>query len=1077
MHRSIFLKSTWSAIVLLGLIGMTPLCPAADIVSTLTLQNFDGGYISAEDTLLLGTAANYGGLTHIAVGGLSGQSGFASSLIRFPGFYGGWGVYALPTYSVIRKATLRLYSYDAVANTSVRVYRMDQSWSVGAGTGDVIPGKSCMAYRNYRTDGAYTAHPSSTWGHDGIMHDGPVIGYDADPAFVKGTAQGVGWVEFDVTAMVRKWYSDFVHNYSSTIQWGFYLVSDRGVTMSFHSCDYEDNPALRPMLVIDYTYADDPNPNVVPSAIVLPTTHTHADVEAAVLLQDYLERIQGTTTRISYRDDSPANAVIIGDHPGNAAVKTLLQTTYPTTGADWVTVGRNREAIAVTADGTNVHLLGNCPQATIWAARAWLEHLGVRWLFPHPQGIFIPTDSVIIDPSLSIMESPSMALRGNCGYGGSVGYSASEAHRSSCVVVGPTYGPLASDRYVRLSYGHDGYTHFLNKSVYFAAHPDWYAMVNGVRGGEPWQVCFTSEPAAQQYAANAIAELQQELLKGTPIERIQIGLSPRDAPIDCQCPTCQAILSAGGNDTDLVIHFANRVASIVKASYPDARFMVMAYYEHFAPPAVETPDSNLIIEIARYNTVPNIDHSKPMLDPVNSAEFCATYNDYRSAGVGLACYTYYGHYLVMTPWPVLTQMSYDFPRFAAESTWIGSINEAHGHWGTQGPNLYLLGKLMWNAGQDVSALMADYYAKGYGPAGPYVQAYFQAMQAAVDTSTDDLWGYLWEMPEIFTPSLIDTCDGLIAQARGQLPVCDVDTAWRVSLVCDAWNTSKSILEAMARYVTATPQSSDLDYMVPHLQEAWDYAQTDNGRMAFEYNVCNSILNSRYRQPLAMPLAALPVGTHNYTDKCYYGGATKFHAAQVSGYFYDYWATMLSPGQTGTMDIPIAAAAGGRLTAGQIKIACAGGSGDVLTHCVSVIDASDVEHVLGTDYTTVSNWMTVPAAALADGFTLRIRQINPTANTYAYAIGSVNMTFTVAAKTVPEDCPDVIAMGYALGGDINGDCVVDMTDFTMIATEWLTEADNGDLNHDSQVNLNDFRILQAAWNQCNMPGNANCVVNW
>jgi hypothetical protein len=59
-------------------------------------------------------------------------------------------------------------------------------------------------------------------------------------------------------------------------------------------------------------------------------------------------------------------------------------------------------------------------------------------------------------------------------------------------------------------------------------------------------------------------------------------------------------------------------------------------------------------------------------------------------------------------------------------------------------------------------------------------------------------------------------------------------------------------------------------------------------------------------------------------------------------------------------------------------------------------------------------------------------------------------------TVPEPAPH-------LEGDINGDCIVNMADFSILSVNWgLTGPNEADLNGDQIVNMADFSIISANW---------------
>jgi hypothetical protein len=84
-----------------------------------------------------------------------------------------------------------------------------------------------------------------------------------------------------------------------------------------------------------------------------------------------------------------------------------------------------------------------------------------------------------------------------------------------------------------------------------------------------------------------------------------------------------------------------------------------------------------------------------------------------------------------------------------------------------------------------------------------------------------------------------------------------------------------------------------------------------------------------------------------------------------------------------------------------------------------------------------------------------------------------------------DCESVIAGGYRLTSDLDGDCYVGYQDLGMIAYYWLRN-DCVSLDNcqgadfaptDGMVDFLDFSDFAPQWMQCNDPTGANCAPNW
>jgi len=84
-----------------------------------------------------------------------------------------------------------------------------------------------------------------------------------------------------------------------------------------------------------------------------------------------------------------------------------------------------------------------------------------------------------------------------------------------------------------------------------------------------------------------------------------------------------------------------------------------------------------------------------------------------------------------------------------------------------------------------------------------------------------------------------------------------------------------------------------------------------------------------------------------------------------------------------------------------------------------------------------------------------------------------------------DCSAVLAGGYKLDSDLNGDCYVDLLDLGIIAYYWLHTDCTAPGNcqgadfvpTDGTVDFLDFADFGPEWMQCNNPQDANCTYNW
>lgn len=109
------------------------------------------------------------------------------------------------------------------------------------------------------------------------------------------------------------------------------------------------------------------------------------------------------------------------------------------------------------------------------------------------------------------------------------------------------------------------------KEKYFTAHPEYYALIDGVRtAGEHAQLCLTAEGLAEEVAVNVIA-----LLDKNPAARY-ISVSQNDNENFCTCDRCREVERTAGR-CNLLFGFINQVADIVAKAHPDVKIHTYAY--------------------------------------------------------------------------------------------------------------------------------------------------------------------------------------------------------------------------------------------------------------------------------------------------------------------------------------------------------------------------------------------------------------------------------------------------------------------------------------------------------------------
>lgn len=702
--------------------------------------------------------------------------------------------------------------------------------------------------------------------------------------------------------------------------------------------------------------------------IVVPQEATAGETFAAEELQIFVRKMSGAELPIVKADqagDGPA--ILVGRQPGNGAVIDELNGRH----------GDTIDAFAVVGKGDRLSVVGRSDTSTAWAAWQWLNDQGVEWIMPGEHGTYVPRKMNIEIAEGRDIQSPGMVLRGG-GYGLPVadappGFNSLEHGfpAGSLFAVRMRFNEnqaiAVKDTIVALGSGHS-YEHYLSASTYAKAHPQWFNLINGKRmdGGPGTQVCFTNEQAAAQFAENVMVEIRHELDRGIPIERMPVSISPNDWAAMCECDNCKKLIDKDGSASSLVTNFCNLVTADIRKVYPKANTKFYAYDNYATPPDHVKPGPGVRPQVVFWSAAIAFaaNSAQPMFSQANH-RFRDGFSGWQKISEGVSVHTYYGHYEWITPWPLITQMSHDIPILASVPNFVGMYSELHLHWGTQGLNLWLYPKLMWNPKLDVRKAIKAYCQAAYGPAATPIRAYYQAVQESMDRQ-GYICGYTVEVPHVLTPEVVSKINGLISRAEGLLDKMDPDTRWRTELVCRSWRAGTQFVEAARLFVHGSGPA-DRAKILALCDEVDRFSQSDMGMWAFERRIATQAIGSA-TNGLKVDLEALPAGKQVFNDSFNMGGAIKFFA-KARGWQVGMWGYSLPVNGSGEMEVPLKAAAGHKITSARVRWNMA--NPDRVSGTLSVVSDDGSERVLTTDVRQMINGVDVPAEALGGAIRLKL----------------------------------------------------------------------------------------------------------
>jgi hypothetical protein len=658
----------------------------------------------------------------------------------------------------------------------------------------------------------------------------------------------------------------------------------------------------------------------------------------------------------------------VGHQPQNQAIIDELNQKHPDT----------IDAFAVVGEGGRLSLVGRSEDSTIWAAWQWLEDQGVMWVMPGEHGTFVPKTQTIEIAEIHHIEAPGMTLRGG-GYGlpeadAPQGFNTLEhgIRAGSLFAARMRFNQNVAieprDMILALGSGHS-YEHYLPASTYYKEHPEWFNLINGKRmdGQRGTQVCFTNQQGAEQFAKNVMVEIRHGLERGIPIERMPISISPNDWNAMCECENCRKLVDADGSSSSLVTNYCNLVTAEIRKVYPEANTRFYVYDNYSTPPDHVKPGPGVWPEVVFWSAAISFaaNEAQPMLSQANH-KFRDGYAAWEQISQRVSVHTYYAHYTWITPWPLITQMSHDIPLLAREPKFQGMYSELHLQWGTQGLNLWLYPKLMWNPKLDVKKAIKAYCQAAYGPAATPIQAYYQTVQESMDRQ-GYICGYTVEVPRVLTPEVVNKVNGLISRAEKLLDQMDPDTRWRTELVCKSWRASAQFAEA-ARLFVQGRGPADREKILSLCDEVDRFSQSELGMWAFERRVAAQAIASVNRG-LKLNPEALPAGKQSLKYSLNKGGAIKFFA-KMSGWQVGMWGYSLEVNNTGEVELPLKAEQGHRITSARVRWSIV--HPERLTGTLSIVPETGQEQLLTNDVQQMNSGVEIPAEVLKDGGTIRLK---------------------------------------------------------------------------------------------------------
>lgn len=382
-------------------------------------------------------------------------------------------------------------------------------------------------------------------------------------------------------------------------------------------------------------------------------------------------------------------------------------------------------------------IVGSNPRAVLYGVYDLLEHLGCRFFGPSPDDEVLPPDPDLsfsatdehfaqasfpfrerhflewIDTAATLREIDHAAKQRINGFSFQIEDFAPDEVRWRNLL--DNLVPEVAKRGLLPGLGeHGGYPLWLPPERYAAAHPEWYAQIDGKRVtsfgtsfSRRYQFCTENPEALATFLGNMEAFLRENPLIGI------MHIAPEDNGRWCECELCAPVPVA-----ERYQRIGNAIAARVHEVRPHAWVTHLVYANHVELPKDVKPSSDLNVSFVPFGR----DFAFPITDPRSNQRFASTPWSLSlirqwaalcaANGAGLVAH----EKALRHRW--ITFRLLPLPHVQEDFRWwrelgAGGFNapqEGEGWW-VKHLNAYAVTRLMWNVDVPLEELVSDYFVR------------------------------------------------------------------------------------------------------------------------------------------------------------------------------------------------------------------------------------------------------------------------------------------------------------------------------------------------------------------------------
>ena len=420
--------------------------------------------------------------------------------------------------------------------------------------------------------------------------------------------------------------------------------------------------------------------------------------------------------------------------------------------------GLSDDGFLVQTQGEDIIIAGKTPRGTIYGVYAFLErYIGFK-CFTKDIERFDQVDTLVVE-DLDIRENPAFEYREV--------YFRPAFDVDFCVKnrlnSNMAYIPKEKGGKLKFFNFHHSFNELVPPEVFFDAHPEYYAQVDGVRLKERTQLCLTNEGVFQE-----ARKTLRKWIRENPDCKV-FSIAQNDWKNYCTCPDCKALDDQYGTPAATLITFVNRLAEDIKEDYPDVLLHTFAYqYTKKAPVGLQVAD-NVIVRLCNIECSWDLPMAQQAICRPESAAagFIENISQWGKLCKHLYIWDYacnFRNYLL--PFPNYQTLAKNLQTYR-DNNIVGVLQQGNFAYGELSAladlESYLAARLLWDPSRDSNAII-DAFIKGvYGEAPyPYMKKYVELLCQSVTGKPLTLYQFA-DAPYI-TDELVSQAEELFAQA-------------------------------------------------------------------------------------------------------------------------------------------------------------------------------------------------------------------------------------------------------------------------------------------------------------------------